>query len=266
MHYFITTVFIVLLMSACSVKEFNRFDKNQDSVHLVKEVSNIEYEQEKTFEWKIQQGDRVEITAFNQSSSGGGQLNELLSKGGQPLYTQRVGDEGVLIGLNGSVNLPLVGDIKIVGLTEGEAAKKLIKEYKKYLRNPYVAVKIMNQKLIVLGEVKQPGVLLVTHGTMSLFEALARSGDITDYADRTNIRIIRGDMRNAKIREVDLTDFKSMRMASLVLKPNDVVYVAPRDDRASMVGYQEELPWTQLLNNLLAPFATGAVIYGVTKK
>jgi hypothetical protein len=54
-------------------------------------------------------------------------------------------------------------------------------------------------------------------------------------------------------------------MASLILQPNDVVYVEPREDRASMVGYNEELPWVRVLSGLLAPFSTAAVVYGVTK-
>jgi len=265
MRQMLITLFVLLTFSACAVKDYNRFDKNQEAVNVVKEVPNTQYQQEKLYEWKIQKGDRVEITAFNQSSSTGGQLNQLLNSGGQRVYTQRVGDEGILIGANGMVNLPLVGNIKIAGLTEAQAAEKLISQYKKYLRNPYVAVKILNQKLFVLGEVKKPGVILVTNGTMSLFEALADSGDITDYANRTNIRILRGDMRDPEVREVDLTDFKSIRMASLVLQPNDVVYVEPREDRASMVGYDEELPWVRVLSGLLAPFSTAAVVYGVTK-
>ncbi|MEA3521412.1 MAG: polysaccharide biosynthesis/export family protein [Campylobacterota bacterium] len=256
---------LALLISACSVKDFNRFEKNKEEANIVKEVSNKTYTKEKLFEWKISKGDRVEITAFNQSSGGGGQLNYLLNSGGQRINTQRIGDEGMLIGADGTVNLPLVGNIKIAGLTEGEAANKLITEFKKYLRSPYVTVKILNQRLFVLGEVKKPGVFLVNNGTMSLFEALAQSGDLTDYASRTNIRIIRGDMRDPEVREVDLTDFKSIRTASLILRPNDVVYVEAREYRASMVGYQEQLPWTQVLSNLLAPFSTAAVIYGVTK-
>jgi len=162
MKIFLLALPLTLLFTACSVKDYNRFDKNENDIRVVKGVANDTYQKEKLFEWKISKGDRVEITAFNQSSTGGGQLNQLLSTGGQRLYTQRVGDEGILIGAKGTVNLPLVGVIKITGLTENQAAEKLINEYKKYLRNPYVDVKIMNQKLFVLGEVKKPGFLLVT--------------------------------------------------------------------------------------------------------
>ncbi len=254
-----------LFLSGCAVKDFQRFDKNAQKSAEVKEIPEGVYQQEKVFEWKIQQGDRVEITAFNQSSNSGGQLSELLNSGGQRVYTQRVGDEGMLIGADGMVNLPLIGNIKIVGMTEKQASEKLIEGYKTYLRSPYVAVKILNQRLFVLGEVNKPGVVLVTNGTMSLFEALASSGDITDFADRKSIRVIRGDMRHPEVRSIDMTDFASITASSLILRPNDVVYVASREERASMVGFDEELPWARFIATILQPFSTAAVVYGVTK-
>jgi len=256
---------VLLTFSACSVKEFKRFDHNQDANTTVTKISNEDYAKELRFEWKIEKGDRIEISAFNQSSNSGGQLSQLLNTAGQKIQTTRIGDEGLLIGTSGEVNLPLVGNVKIAGLTESEASEKLITIYKKYLRNPYISVKILNQRLFVIGEVKRPGVFLVNHGTMNLFEALALSGDLTDYANRQKIRIIRGDMRHTEVREIDLTDFKSLSMSSMILRPNDIVYVEPRDDRASMVGYGEEQPWVNVLNGLLSPITASAVIYGVVK-
>ena len=58
----------------------------------------------------------------------------------------------------------------------------------------------MNQRVFVLGEVNTPGVVAVTNGTMNLVEAIARTGDMTDYAERTNIKIIRGDLRKPMVR------------------------------------------------------------------
>ena len=256
---------VLLTFSACSVKEFKRFDHNQDANTTLTKISQADYEKELRFEWKIEKGDRVEISAFNQSSNSGGQLSQLLNTAGQKINAQRIGDEGMLISTTGEVNLPLVGNIKISGLTESEASEKLITIYKKYLRNPYINVKILNQRLFVIGEVRRPGVFLVNHGTMSLFEALALSGDLTDYANRQKIRIIRGDMRHSEVREIDLTDFKSLSMSSMILRPNDIVYVEPRDERAGMVGYGEELPWVNVLNGLLSPITSAAVIYGVVR-
>ncbi len=252
---------MVFILSGCSVKDYNRFSNNVNEEKVIKKVSDEEYVNESLFEWKISKGDRVQITAFNQSSTGSGQLNQLLSTGGQYSYTQRVGDEGILIGADGVVHLPLVGLIKIAGLTENEAAQKLMQEYRKYLRNPYVSVKIINQRLFVLGEVREPGVSLITNGTMTLFEALASRGDLTVDAKRTNIKIIRGSLRNPEIREVDLTDFNSIRYSSLILQPNDIVFVTARDSKASNVLFRERMPFLQLISAILNPFTQITTIH-----
>jgi polysaccharide export outer membrane protein len=257
---------LALSFSACSVKEFNYVEKNLNKKQVITKVDNETYKKDLLFQWKISKGDRIEIQAYNQSSnSSSGQLTQLLSNGGQKNFTQRYGDEGILIPNNGIVRLPLIGAIKLSGLTEDEASKLLISQYKIYLKHPYVSVKILNQKLFVVGEVKKPGVVLVTNGTMNLFEALAQSGDLTDYADRNKITILRGDMRNPEVREINLNDFKAMRYASLILRPNDVVYVRPRESRAEVVGVQEHIPTWDLVSKVLSPFTSAAVLYGVVK-
>ncbi len=249
-------------------KSADNSEQNEvNSTKIITKVSDAEYKKELMFEWKISKGDRIEIQAFNQSSNANnGQLTQLLSNGGQQLITQRYGDEGILVPADGKVDLPLIGSVKLTGLTEKEASKVLIKKYKKYLRNPYVHVRILNQKLFVLGEVKRPGTVLVTNGTMSLFEALATTGDLTDYADRTKIKVIRGSMRHPEIREINLADLHSLKLASLVLRPNDIVYVEPRESKASVVGAQEKLPFWQLIGAILAPFNTAVVSYGVVTR
>jgi len=171
----------------------------------------------------------------------------------------------MLVPPDGKILLPLIGKIKLTGLTEEEASAFLMKKYKVYLKHPYVSVRILNQKLFVLGEVKKPGVVLVTNGTMNLFEALAKTGDLTDYADRTDIKILRGSLRDPEVREINLNNFNSIKFASLILRPNDIVYVAPRASRAGMVGANEQLPFWQLIGSILAPFNSAAVLYRVTK-
>jgi len=263
--FFISTFFF----SGCSVKNFAYTEKNINNKNIIKSVDKYSYNNDLLFEWKISKGDRVEIQAYNQSSSAKGQLNELLSRGGEQFSQNRQGDEGILIGANGKVLLPLIGEVNILGLTESQAAAKLLSEYKKYLKNPYISVKVLNQKLFVLGEVKTPGVVLVTNGTMNLFEALAKSGDLTDYANRTNIKILRGSMRNPIIREVNLNDLNAIKLSSLILIPNDVIYVEPRGAKAIGLYYNEQLPFWRLIGAMLSPLTSTAtstaVIYGVTK-
>ncbi len=244
----------VMVLGGCTMNSEFRLFNEDDSASVIRQTSDKDFKKDMEFEWKIAKGDRISITAYNQSA-GANQLNQLLSTGGEAAQnTMRVGDEGVLIGNEGTVILPLVGKVKISGLTEAEAGEKLIKEYQKYLRTPYVTVKILNQKLFVLGEVSQPGTVLVTHGTMTLYEALATSGDLTDDAMRTNIKIIRGNLRNPEVHEVDLTDMSTLRFASLMLHPNDVVYVQPRTMKAINKNFTDQQPFFELISSMLTPW------------
>jgi polysaccharide export outer membrane protein len=258
-HFFLFFLAVMVLGACTGNKEYRLFNED-DSDLVIKQTSDEAFEESTGFEWKIAKGDRVSITAYNQSASAN-QLNQLLSTGGETTtFTQRIGDEGVLIGNEGSILLPLVGKVKIAGLTEDQAAEKLIHEYKKYLRTPFVTVKLLGQKLFVLGEVKRPGTVIVTHGTMTLYEALATSGDLTDDAMRTNIKILRGDLRKPEVHEVDLTDMSTMRFASLMLRPNDVVYVQPRTMKAINKNFTEQMPFFELIAAILTPYVQLKVV------
>ncbi|MDD2368190.1 MAG: polysaccharide biosynthesis/export family protein [Sulfuricurvum sp.] len=226
-----------------------------DNGSVNRTVADTEYNQETSFEWKIAKGDRLEISVSNQSSSNGNdQLNVLLQNTSR--YQTRDGTDGFLVPTDGAVRLPLVGAVKVSGLTETEATEKLTNEYKNYLKNPYAVVKILNQKLFVLGEVNKPGVVQVTNGTMSLFEALAYSGDLTNDAERTNVKIIRGGLRKPLVREINLANIPQMQLTSLILQPNDIVYVQPRDMKAYNVAFKEQMPFFEMLSSMLAPFVS----------
>lgn len=252
-YYFI--ILIGLLFSGCETKSFNLL---QSDGKVVKTVSDADYNKELDFEWKITRGDRVQILVQNQSvTKGDEQLSVLLNTAaGQGQIQTRDGTEGILIPKNGTVRLPLIHAVKISGLTEDQAAAKLHKSYLKYLKHPFVSVKILNQKVFVLGEVQSQGIVQVTNGTLTLFEALARSGGLTDNAKRTNVRIIRGGMRKPIVKEIDLSDLSSMTLTSLLLQPNDIVYVQPRDMKAYNIAFGEATPFFSMINSILSPFLT----------
>ncbi len=251
---------VMVLFGGCSMKEYRLFQDENLSQETTR-VSDAQYDDEMVFENKIQPNDRVAIMVYNQSAAGSGQMNSMVSsRGGANMGGgQRDESLGLLVTKKGTVRLPLIGTQKIAGMTQDEAAAFLIKQYRKYLRNPYVTVEIMNQRIFVLGEVKSPGVVQVTNGTMNLVEAIARTHDLTDFADRTNIKIIRGDLRHPQVRVVDLTHMSAISITSLYLKPNDIVYVQPREMKGYNMAFNEIAPPFQLLSAMLQPFVN--VVY-----
>ncbi len=250
----LVTLFVgSIVFSGCSMKEYTLFQDENRSEEPT-DVNATVYNDEMVFENKIQPNDRMGIMVYNQSGGGTGELTSMISSRGSQQGGGADETQGLLVTQEGTVRLPLIGSVKIQGLTEDEAAKYLMEEYRKYLRTPYVTVEIMNQRLFILGEVKTPGVVPVTNGTMNLIEAIARSGDLTDFAERRGILVLRGDLRNPEVRMIDLTQMSTIQVSSLYLKPNDIVYVQPRASKGRKIAFDEVSPPFQLVSSILAPF------------
>lgn len=243
-------ILFAVVFSGCSMKEYKLFQSDDKSTL----VSQESYDEEVVFENIIAPNDRVDITVYIQAGQGTQQMTSMLTS--RETNTSETIEEnvGLLVTQEGTVRLPLIGSFKIQGLTQDQASDALIKEYKKYIRNPYVLVEIKNQRVIVIGEVKTPGIVSVTNGTMNVIEAIARSGDLTDYASRVNIKVIRGDLRKPMIRNIDITNMTALSVSSLYLKPNDILYVQPRNMKGFNQAFNEISPLWNTISAILNPF------------
>jgi polysaccharide export outer membrane protein len=256
----ILTTSIIFLISftfvGCTIKDDRLFQRKSGIVKTNPVVKDTEYKDEVTYEYKIATNDRLSIIVYVQSGTGTQQMNSILANSD----TTRQGLDnidaaaGLLVTQKGEVRLPLIGSIKVAGLTEDEAANALITEYQRFIRDPYVTVEITNQRIIVIGEVKNPGIIPVVNGTMNLIEVISRSGYFTENASRTNIQIIRGDLRNPKIKNIDLTNGKSLLTTSLLLQPNDIVYIQARQLSGINKAFTETLPFLGAVSAILNPF------------
>ena len=251
---FVSLAALTLLFTGCSTKEYKLFQQEGDKDEITTVVPDDVYKEEVKFENIIAPNDRINVTVYIQSSKGNQQMSSILTSndGDSDTVQENVGS---LVTQKGTIRLPLIGSVDVSGYTTDEAADMLIKEYKKYIRNPYVVVSIQNQRIVVMGEVGNPGVVSVTNGTMNVLEAIARSGDLTDMASRSDIKVLRGDLRNPEIRVIDLTSMNALSMSSLYLKPNDVVYVQPRNLKAYNQAFEDVVPFWAMLSAILDPFA-----------
>jgi polysaccharide export outer membrane protein len=247
-------VLSIFLFSGCSIKDYKLFQTETKKQELTTLISEEEYKNELAYENKIAPNDRLSITVYVQSGQGSQQMSSILTTNSNNNTTSRDDDIGILVTQNGTVRLPMIGSVEIIGLTEDQASAKLIELYKTYIRNPYVKVEIKNQRVIVIGEVKKPGVVSVTNGTMTVLEAIAQSGDLTDIASRDNVKIIRGDLRNPDVRSIDLANLVALNESSLFLRPNDIIYVQPRNLKAYNKAFEEIMPFWQMVSSILNPF------------
>ncbi len=132
---------------------------------------------------------------------------------------------GYSVNQDGLVNLPIVGEIKVSGLTIEQVREFIQSEINKYLLDAIVLVKLTSFKISVLGDVKDPGTNYVYNNQATIFEALSAAGDANLSGNRTNIRLIRQIDGESHIIKLDLTDPKIIESPYYFLMPNDVIYV-----------------------------------------
>jgi len=202
--------------------------------HIV-ESKNIT---DRSIEYRILPQDRLEVMLYKDPNQ---ESVTNLSELGQRLSTR-----GVLVDTVGNIRLPLLGKVKVAGLSQTQAADKLTSLYKRYLNTPSVYLEVLNKRIFILGEVNKPGVVPLDKEKMTLFEALSHVGDLKDSAVRSNIIILSNTKNGMQIRNVDLTRFDTMNYAKLMLRPNDIVYVQPDEWKEFKV----------ISNNFTAPFET----------
>lgn len=128
---------------------------------------------------------------------------------------------------SGYVTLPFIGDIKVLGLTIGEARSIVQKQVSQYLINPWVNIKLSYFQFSILGEVKAPGVYRIYENNVNVLEALAYSGDLNEYGNRQEIMIIREEADGQKIVYLDISDLMVINSDYFNLMPNDIIYVKP---------------------------------------
>lgn len=127
---------------------------------------------------------------------------------------------------NGFVDLPSLGKIKLSGLTIEEAENFLNKAYsEKLLKEPAIKIFINNLKVTLLGEFAKQGNIPLKKNYTHLTEVLGEAGGFTLKADASKVKIIRGDLKNPEIVEVNLKNIKSLGDSRLYLRNNDIVYV-----------------------------------------
>ena len=134
---------------------------------------------------------------------------------------------GYLVDLRGNVNLPLIGEMHVAGLTTTDLVDQMQVKFQTYLSKPIVNVRILNFKISVLGDVARPDVYTVSNERITLMQALSLAGDLNITGIRNNILIIREVEGKREYIPINLNSKKLFNSPYYYLKNNDVVYVVP---------------------------------------
>ncbi len=154
---------------------------------------------------------------------------------------------------DGMIDFPYIGKLLIAGKTINEAQSFITEKLKLYLVNVVVTVRWGGIRYSILGEVRAPGKFLILQNQLTILEALAQSGDFTEFAKRSEVLVIRETDEGVKTFKINLLDSSVMSSPGYFIQPDDIIYVQPMKARmfATLLGSQYLQVITTLLTALV---------------
>ena len=171
--------------------------------------------------------------------------------------------QSYLVDTNGYIDFPVLGKLKLGGLNRVESTKLIKDMLKDYIKDPIVNIRIVNFKITVLGEVKNPGSYTIPNERITILEALGLAGDLTIKGVRDNVLVIRETDGKRVTTRVDLRSQEFFNSPMYYLVQNDVVYVEPNNSqiKASTVGPST----TETLRIISTLVTVAALIVSITR-
>ncbi|MEJ7736451.1 MAG: polysaccharide biosynthesis/export family protein [Chitinophagaceae bacterium] len=150
---------------------------------------------------------------------------------------------GYLVDAEGFIKFPFLGKIKASGVSESQFEDNItqILLSKKLVLEPVVNVRRLNFKITVLGEVAHPTVITVPNGKISLLEAIGLAGDLTIFARRDNVLLVREEGGGKLTRRINLNSNELFNSPYYYLKSNDVVYIQPNKAKVATTTRTQQL-------------------------
>lgn len=222
---------MILMLGSCASSKKVAYFQNA--------VDGVVAQSEGLYDAKIMPKDILTITVSTTNPEAATPFNltvsNTLNSTGQ-MYSGSGVLQTYLVDNDGEIDYPVIGTIKVAGLTKNkcqELVKSKIKAFLAEEENPIVTVRMSSYRVTIIGEVRSPGVIPVGTEKMSILEALASAGDLTIYGKRDNVMLIREEANGQKtIHRLNLNDANIISSPYYYLQQNDIVYVEPNGVQA----------------------------------
>lgn len=256
--------FSLLLLMSCSSSKNVAYIQNSDTVDFSRS--------EVLYDARIMPKDILMITVNTVNPEASAPFNLVVSAslrsgtGNQSMSSNRA-LQTYLVDNEGCIEFPVVGTLKVGGLTKSECEQLIHDKIRRFLNaeeTPIVTVRMSNYKISVLGEVSRPGMFTVGNEKINIFEALAQAGDLTIYGVRDNVKLIREDENGQKnVYTLNLNDAEIINSPYYYLQQNDIIYVEPNKvkSRNSGIGQSTSL-WLTTTSILIS---LSSLLYNILK-
>jgi len=238
-----------LAVISCVPLSKTKYLQDKEGVAPVTEFQNVKPD------YKIKPGDYlyIRIMTLDQKSNevfstiaGSAAGNSYMNITDQNLYLT-----SYMVSDSGFINFPLLGKINANGKTINEMEVSLNSSVSDILREASVVVKLVMYNISILGEVKNPGKYTIYNNRVNIFEAIAMANDLTTFANRSKVQIIRNQGNKNNIVTVDLQSKDILTSPYYYLQPNDIVYIEPLKNKSFAF---ETFPYALLLGGISTLF------------
>lgn len=239
-----------LLTSCVSTKNITYFqNKNDIDVALSKQL----------YDAKIMPKDILQIQVFSMTPEASEPFNLMKSTSSSTTSTTTTQNSvyNYLVSNDGTIVMPIIGNIKVGGLTKNEAEeliKSKVQPYISDIENVVVHVRMMNYKYAILGGVRSPGLYTTQNEKVSILEAIAQAGDLSTFAYRDRIFLIRENSEGQKeYHQLNINDANIISSPYYYLQQNDVIYVESRKTEARNAFISSNTSvWFSLISSLMS--------------
>ena len=226
------TLMVLAAVSCSTPKEISYFQDLQPGVTELTITDPVEI--------KVRPKDKLSILINAQDQ-------KLTNMFNLPIVSQQIGQEstgssgtsrgvsGYTVDTDGYINYPVLGKIKVEGMTREQIAEYLTGQLKEQelIKDPVVTVEFMNLGVSVLGEVNNPGRIKIDRDNMTILDAISEAGDLTIFGKREKVLVLRQENGKQRVYGINLCSADQLYTSPVYyLQQNDVVYVEPNNTKS----------------------------------
>ncbi|CAL65522.1 polysaccharide biosynthesis/export family protein [Christiangramia forsetii] len=224
---------ILALTSCVSTKQMSYLQEYEEEVDSIIQVQRLRKP------YRIQTGDLLSIRVKALDQELVGMFNPVGETNPNATTEEAVYFDGFTVDDHGNIRVPTMGEINVLGFTEKEVREKieekLLEEYFREEANIFVTVKLAGIRYTTLGEIGQ-GSQVIYKEQVTIMEAIANAGGITEYGDREQVQIIRQYPQGEEVHTIDVTNINALSSPYYYIQPNDMIVVNPLPQKALGVG------------------------------
>ncbi len=244
------------ILASCTTAKEIVYLQNIDEVQLQKLTSQ--------YEARIKKDDLLNIVVSGPDKAVVMPYNLTLNETGGSTNDPERATLSYLVDVNGEINFPTLGKIKVEGMTRSELVDYLTAEISKDVKSPVVYVSFRNYKITILGEVRSPGTYSMGSERINIFQALGQAGDLLLTAERCDVILIREVDGTPTYYKIDLRDASLLNSDIYYMQQNDILYVRPSASRVTSATTATGI-WSIVLSSITTMLAVVSLILTLTR-